>query len=216
MPPLKKARSDSGSTCSGGGAATATTVALPDHAIASLRCALYRVPLAEVLVDAKHGDHSHFELITVTITTGKPPAAPQPPYRHLRFCTSLSRRVRCALRQTVCVVCYGGYPAWILVVGGGGGTGYTYTGGKGGLAIQAMVEADLAPILVGKDARRVERLYEDMTWHVHYVARGGVASFAVSAVDIALWDLKCKCAGIVTCGAVRHSVLVVDVCSAQC
>jgi L-alanine-DL-glutamate epimerase-like enolase superfamily enzyme len=34
-----------------------------------------------------------------------------------------------------------------------------------------------------------------MTWHVHYVARGGVASFAVSAVDIALWDLKCKAAG---------------------
>jgi L-alanine-DL-glutamate epimerase-like enolase superfamily enzyme len=95
------------------------------------------------------------------------------------------------------VVCYG-YPAWILVVSGGVGTGYTYTGGKGGLAIHAMVEADLAPILVGKDARRVERLYEDMTWHVHYVARGGVASFAVSAVDIALWDLKCKCAGIAT------------------
>ena len=132
------------------------------------------------------------------------------------FCTSLSRWVRCALRQAGCVVCYGGYPAWILVVGGGGGTGYTYTGGKGGLAIQAMVEADLAPILVGKDARRVERLYEDMTWHVHYVARGGVASFAVSAVDIALWDLKCKCAGIVTYGAVRHSVWAVDVCSAQC
>eukprot|EP01047_Picozoa_sp_COSAG01_P121504 COSAG01_NODE_50300_length_364_cov_1.166038_1_plen_43_part_01 len=43
MPPLKKARSDSGSTNSGGGAATAATAAPPDHAIASLRCALYRV-----------------------------------------------------------------------------------------------------------------------------------------------------------------------------
>ncbi|MCP4889954.1 MAG: uroporphyrinogen decarboxylase, partial [Planctomycetaceae bacterium] len=29
----------------------------------------FDVPLAEVLVDAKHGDHTHFELVTVTITT---------------------------------------------------------------------------------------------------------------------------------------------------
>ena len=26
----------------------------------------------------------------------------------------------------------------------------------------------------------------------HYVGRGGIAGFAISAVDIALWDLKCK------------------------
>ena len=29
---------------------------------------LFNVPLDEVLVDAKHGDHTHFQLITVTIT----------------------------------------------------------------------------------------------------------------------------------------------------
>jgi L-alanine-DL-glutamate epimerase-like enolase superfamily enzyme len=120
-----------------------------EHAIASVETALFRVPLSEVLVDAKHGDHSHFELITVTITT----------------------------------------------VGGAQGTGYTYTGGKGGLSIKALVEADLGPLIVGLDSRCVERLYDTMTWHVHYVARGGIASFAVSAVDIALWDLKCKAAG---------------------
>lgn len=47
---------------------------------------LFKVPLAEILVDAKHGDHSHFELITTTIT----------------------------------------------LENGATGTGYTYTGGKGG------------------------------------------------------------------------------------
>lgn len=31
-----------------------------------------------------------------------------------------------------------------------------------------------------------------MNSHVHYVGRGGVASFSVSAVDIALWDLRCR------------------------
>ena len=28
----------------------------------------YRIPLAEVLYDAKHGNHTHFELITTQVT----------------------------------------------------------------------------------------------------------------------------------------------------
>ena len=75
------------------------------------------------------------------------------------------------------------------------GVGYTYTGGRGGRAIQTMVDVDLAPAILGLDSRRIERVVDTMTWHVHYVARGGVASFAMSAIDIALWDLKCKAAG---------------------
>jgi len=34
-----------------------------------------------------------------------------------------------------------------------------------------------------------------MQWHIHYVGRGGIASFAISAIDIALWDLRCKAEG---------------------
>ncbi len=48
---------------------------------------------------------------------------------------------------------------------------------------------------MGQDASRVEALYDAMGWHVHYVARGGIASFAISAVDIALWDLRGKRTG---------------------
>ena len=55
-----------------------------------------------------------------------------------------------------------------------------------------MIEHDLAPLLVGKNALEVESLYDEMQWHIHYVGRGGVASFAISAVDIALWDLRGK------------------------
>ena len=109
----------------------------------------FKVPLAEVLTDAKHGDHTHFELVTATVRTAD----------------------------------------------GAEGTGYTYTGGRGGRAIVAMIEHDLAPFLVGKDAADIEALYDAMQWHVHYVARGGIASFAISAVDIALWDIRCKAAG---------------------
>lgn len=117
--------------------------------IEDIRAQLFKVPLAETLTDAKHGDHTHFELVTVTIGLGD----------------------------------------------GSEGTGYTYTGGKGGRAILAMIEHDLAPFLIGKDAADVEVLYDAMQWHVHYVARGGIASFAISAIDIALWDLRGKAAG---------------------
>ncbi len=84
--------------------------------------------------------------------------------------------------------------ATITLEDGSQGTGYTYTGGKGGFAIKAMIEHDLTPFLIGRDATEVEELYDEMQWHIHYVGRGGIASFAISAVDIALWDLRCKAA----------------------
>jgi L-alanine-DL-glutamate epimerase-like enolase superfamily enzyme len=111
---------------------------------------LYRVPLPEVMSDAKHGDHTHFELVTVTITTED----------------------------------------------GLKGTGYTYTGGKGGQAILAMVVHDLKDWLSGQDAGPVETINEAMLWRLHYVGRGGIAAFAISAVDIALWDLRGKRDGL--------------------
>ena len=50
-------------------------------------------------------------------------------------------------------------------------------------------------MLVRSDPRRVEQLWGRMWWRLHYVGRGGIAVFAISAVDIALWDLKAKFAG---------------------
>ena len=135
--------------------------------IASVEANLYHVPLDEVLVDAKHGDHTHFELVTATVT----------------------------------------------LTDGSSGTGYTYTGGKGGHAILAMITHDLAPMLIGQDATPVEDLYDAMQWHVHYVARGGIASFAISAVDIALWDLRGKQQGQ---SLVRMAGGASDRCRAYC
>jgi len=39
------------------------------NAIRSIECRLHEIPLAEVLTDAKHGAHTHFELLTATVTT---------------------------------------------------------------------------------------------------------------------------------------------------
>lgn len=86
--------------------------------------------------------------------------------------------------------------ATVRLDSGAVGTGYTYTGGKGGAAIRAMIDNDLAPFLLGKDAGAVEQLNEAMSWHIHYVGRGGIAAFAISAVDIALWDIRCRQHGV--------------------
>lgn len=76
------------------------------------------------------------------------------------------------------------------------GIGYSYTVGKtGGSAIRSLIEDDLKPLLAGQDPRRTEQLWQTMWRATHYVGRGGPASFAVSAVDVALWDLKAKAVG---------------------
>ena len=83
----------------------------------------------------------------------------------------------------------------VTLADGSEGTGYTYTRGRGGRAIHAMIAHDLAPFLAGKDATDVEGLRDAMQWQVHYVGRGGIAAFAISAIDIALWDLRGKLNG---------------------
>ena len=117
---------------------------VPMSAIRRVEVERLAVPLDEVLVDARHGAHTHFELVLARIETAD----------------------------------------------GIAGTGYTYTGGRGGRAVEAMLRHDLAPWLNGRDAGEVEALHDAMQAHLHYVGRGGVASFAISAVDIALWDLR--------------------------
>jgi L-alanine-DL-glutamate epimerase-like enolase superfamily enzyme len=72
------------------------------------------------------------------------------------------------------------------------GLGYTYTVGVAGLAIHVLIERYLKPDLLGQDPGRIEHLWERMWWRLHYSGRGGTASFAISAIDIALWDLSGK------------------------
>ena len=73
------------------------------------------------------------------------------------------------------------------------GVGYTYTVNDiGSRAIRALLEDDLLPAISGEDPREIDRLWEKMWWHAHFCGRGGLVSFAMAAVDIALWDLAGK------------------------
>jgi L-alanine-DL-glutamate epimerase-like enolase superfamily enzyme len=77
-----------------------------------------------------------------------------------------------------------------LRAGGLEGHGYAYTIGRGGRAVHALIEHDLAPLLTGRDATDIEGLWQLMWQRLLYVGRGGLASFAIAALDIALWDLR--------------------------
>lgn len=79
---------------------------------------------------------------------------------------------------------------------GAEGLGYTYSVHAGGAAIHAMIERYFAPALLGTEAAEVERRWQDMWWLLHYGGRGGHVTSAISAVDIALWDLKGRRAGL--------------------
>jgi L-alanine-DL-glutamate epimerase-like enolase superfamily enzyme len=70
------------------------------------------------------------------------------------------------------------------------GHGYSYTIGRGGRAVRSLIDNDIAPMLEGQDAEDIRGLWDLMWQRLLYVGRGGLASFAIAAVDVALWDLR--------------------------
>jgi len=75
---------------------------------------------------------------------------------------------------------------------GAEGVGYTYTVGRNGGAVHDILRRDIAEIATGADADQIELLWERLWWGLHYGGRGGAAVLAISAVDLALWDLKAR------------------------
>src|SRR5438105_6255006 len=79
------------------------------------------------------------------------------------------------------------------------------------LAVASYLEHHVIPLLLGRDARRIED-----TWHYLYKGaywRGGpVTMTAIAAVDTALWDIQGKALGVpvhrLLGGRARDSVLV--------
>src|SRR5947209_11925178 len=59
-------------------------------------------------------------------------------------------------------------------------------------AARELIERTLKPLLLGRDPLGHEWLWEEMFWAVRGFGRKGLAFCAISAVDIALWDLKGK------------------------
>ncbi|MGE8659898.1 MAG: mandelate racemase/muconate lactonizing enzyme family protein [Achromobacter sp.] len=76
------------------------------------------------------------------------------------------------------------------------GIGFCYVGSAGGAIFEAAVQSLLAPVLLGKDSHAVEGLWRAMYQEALLQGRQGTVMRALSALDIALWDLNAKTAGL--------------------
>jgi L-alanine-DL-glutamate epimerase-like enolase superfamily enzyme len=87
------------------------------------------------------------------------------------------------------------------------GTGWTY----GPPACARVISDQLADVVLGGDALDVGGAFDGMVKAVRNAGRPGAVGYAISAVDIALWDLKARLLGLPLhrlLGAVRDEVPV--------
>src|SRR5436305_1311851 len=75
---------------------------------------------------------------------------------------------------------------------GAEGSGYTYTVGRNGGAIANILSSEIPGLIEGREADDTEAIWHHVWWGLHYGGRGGPAVLALSALDIALWDLKAR------------------------
>ena len=72
------------------------------------------------------------------------------------------------------------------------GVGYTVTVGRNGRAARSVLADEITEIAAGADAELIEALWTRIWWATHYGGRGGPVVLALSAFDMALWDLKAR------------------------
>jgi L-alanine-DL-glutamate epimerase-like enolase superfamily enzyme len=78
----------------------------------------------------------------------------------------------------------------------GTGTGYAYAGTSGGRLLADAVQGLLQPVLRDAPADDIADLWGRMYHETLLAGRRGVLLRAISAVDIALWDLRAKTCGV--------------------
>ncbi len=75
------------------------------------------------------------------------------------------------------------------------GTGFSYSKRAGGPAQYAHL-VEVAPVAIGQDPSDIARVYDSLLWAGASVGRSGVATQAIAALDVALYDLKARRAGL--------------------
>lgn len=82
----------------------------------------------------------------------------------------------------------------VALVGEGGivGQSYVYAFSLGkARAVRALIE-DLREVVVGQDSDLSAAIWDRMAYRIALAGYRGIAQFALSAIDIAVWDLRCK------------------------
>jgi mannonate dehydratase len=79
------------------------------------------------------------------------------------------------------------------------------------LSVASYLADHVVPLLIGRDAHRIEDMWQYL-YRGAYWRRGPVTMTAIAAVDVALWDIKGKAAGLpvyqLLGGAARDAVMV--------
>ena len=63
-------------------------------------------------------------------------------------------------------------------------------------AVRAALQSMVAPIVIGRDARDIAKLSYELQQALHLFGRYGITIFALSGLDIALWDIAGKAANL--------------------
>jgi L-alanine-DL-glutamate epimerase-like enolase superfamily enzyme len=77
---------------------------------------------------------------------------------------------------------------------GASGQGFSWTVRAGALAVHAMVDADCARIAAGGPVEPAAA-WDRMRWELRE-AGGGITTLAMAAIDIGLWDMRARAAGL--------------------
>jgi L-alanine-DL-glutamate epimerase-like enolase superfamily enzyme len=98
--------------------------------------------------------------------------------------------------------------AEIVSESGHSGIGFSYSKRAGGDGLYAHAK-EIVGNLIGEDPNDIARLWDKLVWAGASVGRSGLATQAIAAFDVALWDMKAKRAGLPLAkllGARRDSV----------
>ncbi|WP_110643116.1 mandelate racemase/muconate lactonizing enzyme family protein [Salinicola sp. CPA57] len=88
------------------------------------------------------------------------------------------------------------------------GIGFSYSKRAGGYGQFAHAK-EIAPAILGEDPNDTGKLWQKLVWAGASVGRSGLSTQAIASVDVGLWDLKAKRAGLPLAkllGAHRDSV----------
>jgi L-alanine-DL-glutamate epimerase-like enolase superfamily enzyme len=75
------------------------------------------------------------------------------------------------------------------------GQGFSWTPTIGPRAVQALLDDDITAFVIGK-AARPEVIWDELWRHLHEAGGGGLTTIAMAGLDLALWDLQAKIAGV--------------------